>query len=85
MAGFNANEAVFDIDEETQNFTAAYLGLISGQVGKLRMGQQTPSTPHANLLVMLTAGHNGFLAALIGSATERVLHQPRYPVLTLSA
>jgi nucleotide-binding universal stress UspA family protein len=39
----------------------------------------------ADLLVMPTAGHNGFLDALRGSTTERILHQAHCPLLALPA
>ncbi len=38
---------------------------------------------HADLIGMPTAGHHGFLDALRGSTTERVLRQAPCPVLTV--
>lgn len=46
---------------------------------------QATETFDADLLVMPTAGHNGFLDALRGSTTERVLHQAPCPLLALPA
>jgi nucleotide-binding universal stress UspA family protein len=40
---------------------------------------------HANLIVMATAGHQGFLDALRGSTTERVLRHAPCPVLAVPA
>jgi nucleotide-binding universal stress UspA family protein len=39
----------------------------------------------ANLIVMATAGHQGFLDALRGSTTERVLRHAPCPVLAVPA
>jgi nucleotide-binding universal stress UspA family protein len=40
---------------------------------------------NANLVVMPTAGHNGFLDAVRGSTTERVLHEAKCPLLAVPA
>jgi len=39
----------------------------------------------ADLMVMTTEGHNGFLDALRGSTTERVLHRAQCPLLAIPA
>lgn len=39
----------------------------------------------ADLIVMTTEGHNGFLDALRGSTTERVLHRAKCPLLAIPA
>ncbi len=39
--------------------------------------------PPADLIVMATAGHQGFLDALRGSTTEQVLRQASCPVLAV--
>ena len=38
----------------------------------------------ADLIVMATDGRNGFLDALRGSHSERVLRKARWPLLTIS-
>jgi nucleotide-binding universal stress UspA family protein len=40
---------------------------------------------HADLVVMTTDGHHGFLDALRGSTTERVLHRLKCPLLAIPA
>jgi len=46
---------------------------------------QVAADREADLIVMTTKGHEGFLDALRGNTTERVLRQARCPVLaTLS-
>jgi nucleotide-binding universal stress UspA family protein len=40
---------------------------------------------HADLVVMTTDGHHGFLDALRGNTTERVLHRLRCPLLAIPA
>lgn len=40
-------------------------------------------TYHADLVVMTTDGHHGFLDALRGNTTERVLHRLRCPLLAV--
>jgi nucleotide-binding universal stress UspA family protein len=40
---------------------------------------------HADMIAMPTAGHHGFLDALRGSTTERVLRRAPCPVLAISA
>jgi nucleotide-binding universal stress UspA family protein len=42
-------------------------------------------TYHADLVVMTTDGHHGFLDALRGNTTERVLHRLRCPLLAVPA
>jgi nucleotide-binding universal stress UspA family protein len=44
---------------------------------------QTASDMDTNLIVMSTDGRNGFLDALRGSHSERVLHQTPCPLLTI--
>jgi nucleotide-binding universal stress UspA family protein len=44
---------------------------------------QTATDWHADLIGMPTAGHHGFLDALRGSTTERVLRQAPCPVLAV--
>ena len=39
----------------------------------------------ADLIAMPTAGHHGFLDALRGSVSERVVRQAHCPVLTLAS
>jgi len=39
----------------------------------------------ADMIVMPTAGHQGFMDALRGSTTQRVLHEAPCPVLALPA
>ena len=39
----------------------------------------------ADLIVMTTAGRHGFLDALLGSTTERVLRSGTYPLLAIPA
>lgn len=46
---------------------------------------QTAAQVRADLLIMATAGHNGFLDALRGSTTERVLRGVRCPLLAIPA
>ncbi len=46
---------------------------------------QTATDWHADLIGMPTAGHHGFLDALRGSTTERVLRQAPCPVLAVPA
>ncbi len=43
---------------------------------------QAATQGQADLIVMITEGHDGFLDALRGSTTERVLRQARCPLLT---
>jgi nucleotide-binding universal stress UspA family protein len=40
---------------------------------------------HADMIAMPTAGHHGFLDALRGSATERILRRAPCPVLAMPA
>lgn len=42
-------------------------------------------THHADLIAMPTAGRHGFLDAIRGSTTERVIHQSTIPVLAIPA
>jgi nucleotide-binding universal stress UspA family protein len=44
---------------------------------------ETASVRQADLIVMTTEGRHGFLDALRGSTTERVLRQARCPMLTM--
>ena len=46
---------------------------------------QNGGSPAANLIMMATAGHQGFLDALRGSTTERVLRHAPCPVLAVPA
>jgi nucleotide-binding universal stress UspA family protein len=46
---------------------------------------ETASQERADLIVMTTAGHDGFLDALRGSTSERVLHSATCPVLAVPA
>lgn len=46
---------------------------------------KTADRKQADLMAMPTAGHDGFLDALRGSTTERVLHDSRLPLLALPA
>jgi nucleotide-binding universal stress UspA family protein len=45
----------------------------------------TAKTEAADLIVMTTAGHQGFLDALRGSTTERVLRSAPCPLLAVPA
>jgi nucleotide-binding universal stress UspA family protein len=53
----------------------------SGEVVKTILAVAEESK--ADLIVMTTKGHNGFLDALRGSTTERVLRHARCPVLAV--
>jgi nucleotide-binding universal stress UspA family protein len=44
---------------------------------------EAASALNADLIVMSTAGHHGFLDALRGSTTERVLHESECPLLAV--
>jgi nucleotide-binding universal stress UspA family protein len=46
---------------------------------------ETAAATSADLIVMATAGHNGFLDALRGSTTERVLRRAQCPLLAMPA
>ena len=46
---------------------------------------QVAAERSADLIVMTTQGHHGFLDALRGSTTERVLHGARCPLLAVPA
>jgi nucleotide-binding universal stress UspA family protein len=46
---------------------------------------RTALEEEADLIVMATAGHDGFLDAIRGSTTERVLHGTRCPLLAVPA
>ena len=46
---------------------------------------ETAAAVDAGLIVMATAGHHGFLDALRGSMTERVLQECRCPLLAVNA
>jgi nucleotide-binding universal stress UspA family protein len=46
---------------------------------------QTAEEQQAGLIAMPTAGHHGFLDAMRGSTTERVLRHAPCPVLSVSA
>jgi nucleotide-binding universal stress UspA family protein len=46
---------------------------------------ETAARVRADLLIMATAGHHGFLDALRGSTTERVLRGARCPLLAIPA
>ena len=59
--------------------------------GKVRYGDPVEEIidhvtwDHIDLIAMATAGHHGFLDALRGSTTERVLRQAPCPVLAVPA
>lgn len=57
--------------------------VVSGDVE--RMILQVASHTNADLIVMATKGHEGFLDALRGNTTERVLRQAECPVLAVAA
>lgn len=46
---------------------------------------ESANEPAADLIAMATHGHKGFLDALRGSTTERVVREARCPVLTIPA
>ena len=56
--------------------------VVSGDVE--RMILQVASHTNADLIVMATKGHEGFLDALRGNTTERVLRQAECPVLAVA-
>ena len=45
--------------------------------------REAASALNADLIVMSTAGHHGFLDALRGSTTERILHEAECPLLAV--
>ncbi len=56
---------------------------VSGEVEQQIL--ETARTCHADLIVMTTMGHQGFLDALRGSTTERIVRNASCPVLAVPA
>jgi nucleotide-binding universal stress UspA family protein len=57
----------------------------AGQTVDLILSTMRVAEPKIDLIVMATHGHHGFLDALRGSTTERVLHDATCPLLAVPA